>query len=56
MVTTRVEMPGYRYEAEYRGRVEEDTARLTGRQRWKLRAESGTILRACSLALTRVRS
>jgi len=53
-VKTRVDTPGYSYEAEYRGRIEESTARLTGSQRWKLRSETGTIPRACTLQLTRV--
>jgi hypothetical protein len=53
-VRTRVDTPGYSYEAEYRGRLEESMARLTGSQRWKLRTETGTIPRACTLQLTRV--
>ncbi|HEY7141686.1 MAG TPA: hypothetical protein VIE44_16415 [Methylomirabilota bacterium] len=53
-LTTRVDTPGYGYEAEYKGRIEESVARLTGRQRWKLRNESGTIPRSCSLELMRV--
>jgi hypothetical protein len=53
-VKTRVDTPGYSYEAEYRGRIEESTARLTGSQRWKLRTETGIIPRACTLQLTRV--
>lgn len=51
---TRAAAPGYSYEAEYKGRIEETTARLAGTQRWKLRQETGTILRSCSLDLTRV--
>lgn len=53
-VRTRVDTPGYSYEAEYRGRLEESMARLTGSQRWKLRTETGIIPRACTLQLTRV--
>ena len=53
-VKTRVDTSGYSYEAEYRGRIQESTARLTGSQRWKLRSETGTIPRACTLQLTRV--
>jgi hypothetical protein len=53
-LSTRAETPGYSYEAEYEGRLEESTARLTGTQRWKIRQQTGTILRACSLDLVRV--
>jgi hypothetical protein len=52
-VATKAIAPGYSYEAEYRGRVEESAARLTGNQRWKIRNESGTIVRPCSLELMR---
>ena len=51
---TRAATPGYSYEAEYTGRIEETAARLAGTQRWKLRQETGTILRPCSLDLTRI--
>ena len=53
-MATRVDTSGYSYEAEYSGRIEENVAHLTGRQRWKLRTESGTIPRSCSLDLMRV--
>ncbi len=53
-VKTRVDTPGYSYEAEYRGRIEEPITRLAGSQRWKLRTETGTIPRACTIQLTRV--
>ena len=53
-LSTRAAAPGYSYEAEYKGRIEESSARLAGTQRWKITRETGTILRACSLELTRV--
>lgn len=53
-VSTRAAAPGYSYEAEYKGRIEESGARLAGTQRWKITRETGTILRSCSLDLTRV--
>jgi hypothetical protein len=52
-VATRATGQGYSYEAEYRGLIGEKTARFAGTQRWKLQRESGTILRACTLELTR---
>ncbi len=53
VLTTKVNTPNYSYEAEYRGRIEESVARLTGSQRWKLRTESGSIPRSCTLQLMR---
>jgi hypothetical protein len=54
-LTTRASAPGYSYEAEYKGRIGESATSLAGTQRWKLQRESGTIVRACTLELTRVR-
>jgi len=52
-LTTRVDTPNYSYEAEYKGRIEDSVARLTGSQRWRLRTESGSIPRSCTLQLRR---
>ena len=52
-LTTKAATQSYSYEAEYRGQIGETTARFTGTQRWKLRGESGTIVRPCSLELMR---
>ena len=52
-LTSKVDTPNYSYEAEYKGRIEERVARLTGSQRWKLRTESGSIRRSCTLQFMR---
>ena len=52
-LTTQATGPAYAYEAEYRGRIEAETAQLTGAQRWKRRSETGTIVRPCTLDLRR---
>lgn len=52
-LATKVDTPNYSYQAEYRGRIEESVARLTGSQRWKLRTESGSIPRSCTLQFLR---
>jgi hypothetical protein len=52
-VTARAEAPTYSYDAEYRGQVGESIIRLTGTQRWKIRGETGTIVRPCTLELMR---
>jgi hypothetical protein len=53
-VATRAAAPGYSYEAEYGGRIDEGTAHLTCTQRWKLQRGSGAIVRSCSLEQMRV--
>ena len=52
-VTTSAATPEYSYEAEYKGQLTERTGRLMGTQRWKMRRETGTILRPCTIELTR---
>ena len=47
-LTTTVDTPDHRYEAEYRGRAEKNVARLMGSLRWQLRTESGTIPHSCT--------
>jgi hypothetical protein len=50
---THTAAAGYTYDAEYRGRIEGRLARLSGPQYWKIRGETGTIPRVCTLELMR---
>jgi hypothetical protein len=42
---------GYSYDAEYKGKIEGSLARFTGTQYWKIRGQTGTIPRPCTLEL-----
>jgi hypothetical protein len=50
---THADAPGYSYDAEYKGRIEGSIARFTGTQYWKIRGQTGTIPRPCTLELMR---
>jgi len=50
---THADTQGYSYDAEYRGKIEGSFARFTGTQYWKIRRETGTIQRPCTLVLMR---
>jgi hypothetical protein len=50
---THADTQAYSYDAEYRGKFEGSLARLTGTQYWKIRRETGTIQRPCTLELMR---
>jgi hypothetical protein len=50
---THTDAPGYSYDAEYKGRIEGSIARFTGTQYWKIRGQTGTIPRPCTLELMR---
>ena len=50
---TQATSQGYSYDAEYRGKIEGSIARFTGTQYWKIRGETGTIRRPCTLELMR---
>jgi hypothetical protein len=41
----------YTYDAEYRGKIEGSLARFTGTQYWKIKGQTGTIPRPCTLEL-----
>jgi hypothetical protein len=43
----------YSYDAEYKGRIEGGIARFAGTQHWKIRGQTGTIPRPCTLELMR---
>ena len=43
----------YSYDAEYRGKIDGSLARLTGTQYWKIKGQTGTIPRPCTLELMR---
>ena len=44
---------GYSYDAEYRGKIEGSLARFTGAQYWRIKGQTGTIPRPCTLELMR---
>ena len=44
---------GYSYDSEYRGKIEGSIARFTGTQYWKIKGQTGTIPRPCTLELMR---
>lgn len=50
---THADTLGYSYDAEYRGKIEGSLARFTGTQYWRIRRETGTIPRPCTLELMR---
>lgn len=50
---THADAAGYSYDAEYKGRIEGSIARFAGTQYWKIRGQTGTIPRPCTLELMR---
>jgi len=53
---TRTETSTYSYDAEYKGRIEGGIAHFAGIQYWRIKRETGTIQRPCTLELMRTSS